>query len=238
MALLMRLGKILFFYLQAASLHITGFAAQECTVAINQEPFIEGRLNRNMTISCNFTSFSCKGKAKVLWFRINTNKTINLCSGACSNTVTNGRFTLSDPRDIASLRIQQVTQNDSGMYYCGIAFQGSSFAKSKQTGNGTMVVVTGDMGSDLWLQSTLIIILSLYTICITFLLVQTIRSMKKANSAHNQDSNIPNEEQKSQVCKDLAMEFNRKYRNNNQQTTLQEVQSHCAETDNTIYQNA
>ncbi|XP_078414968.1 immunoglobulin superfamily member 6-like [Cetorhinus maximus] len=242
MVLLMRFGKILFLYLQTAGLHIAGFAAQECTVTINQEPFIEGHLNNSITISCNFTPINCKGNAKVLWFRINTDKTINLCSGACSNTMTNQRFTLSGSSSggNASLRIQQVTKTDSGMYYCGVAFQGSSSAKSKQTGNGTMLVVKESTGleSDLWLQSMLIIIFSLYSISITILLVQTIRLMQKANSVQNHSSNILNEEQKSRAFKDLALEFNRKYRNKNQHVTLQETQPNCAQYDDTIYQNA
>ncbi|XP_078095957.1 uncharacterized protein LOC144510391 isoform X2 [Mustelus asterias] len=205
MAFPLRLGKILFLYLQAASLHITGFAAQECTVTVNQEPFIEGHLNHNVTISCTYTSNGCMGDANVLWFMINNKGAINICSGVCSNTVSNSRFTLSAS---TSLRIQQVTHNDSDA-----------------------------MGSDLWLQSTLIIILSLYSICITILLVQTIRSMQKDNSIHNHSSNIPDEKEKSRVCKDLAQEFNRKYRQT-QQTALQEVQPDCVHFDDTIYQNA
>ncbi|XP_078095956.1 immunoglobulin superfamily member 6-like isoform X1 [Mustelus asterias] len=234
MAFPLRLGKILFLYLQAASLHITGFAAQECTVTVNQEPFIEGHLNHNVTISCTYTSNGCMGDANVLWFMINNKGAINICSGVCSNTVSNSRFTLSAS---TSLRIQQVTHNDSGVYYCGVAFKGSSSFKSKQTGNGTTLVVKDAMGSDLWLQSTLIIILSLYSICITILLVQTIRSMQKDNSIHNHSSNIPDEKEKSRVCKDLAQEFNRKYRQT-QQTALQEVQPDCVHFDDTIYQNA
>ncbi|XP_067912719.1 immunoglobulin superfamily member 6-like [Heterodontus francisci] len=244
MALSKRLGKILFLYLQAASLPIAGFAAQGCTVTVKQEPFIEQLSTNNMTIGCTFTAVNCSGSAKVLWFKINVNKTRNLCLGHCSSTETPGKFTL--PSSIstgdATLRVQHVIHTDSGVYYCGVAFQSSSSVKSKQLGSGTTLVVreygNSIMGSDLWLQSTLIIIFLLYAICITILLIQTIKATRQANSSPKHSSNDLNEEQKSQAFKELAREFNRKYRNKNQETTLQEAQTDCAQHDDTVYQNA
>ncbi|XP_020368602.1 immunoglobulin superfamily member 6 isoform X1 [Rhincodon typus] len=246
MELTRRLTEVFFLYLQVSNFYIAGFASKDCTVTVNQEPFIEGHLTENVTINCTFTHANCFNTPKVLWFRINTNQTTNLCSGACSSESSNGRFTLSGTSSggNAALRIQQLTKADNGMYYCGVAFQKSPSIKSKQMGNGTMLVLKGptDIGSDLLLQSTLILILTLYTICITILLAQTIRLMQQANSNHNHSRNDPNEEQKSRAFKDLALEFNKKYRNKKQETEVseekQEAQLQCAQYDDSIYQNA
>ncbi|XP_048408594.1 uncharacterized protein si:ch211-139g16.8 isoform X2 [Stegostoma tigrinum] len=186
MELMRRLTEVFFLYLQASNWYTGGFASKDCTVTVNQEPFIEGHLTKNVTINCTFTHAYCHSTPKVLWFKINTNQTTNLCSGACSRPT--------------------------------------------------------DIGSDLLLQSTLIMILTLYTICITILLVQTIRLMRQANSNHNHSRNDPNEEQKSRAFKDLALEFNKKYRNKKHATEVneekQETQLQGAQHDDSIYQNA
>uniref|UniRef100_UPI00398ECE4A immunoglobulin superfamily member 6-like n=1 Tax=Pristiophorus japonicus TaxID=55135 RepID=UPI00398ECE4A len=201
---------------------------------------MEGHLSNNLSIACTFTAPSCSGLPEVLWFRIKVNKTKNLCLGPCKGTESPGKFHLngSTAGSDATLRIQRAAQDDSGVYYCGVAYQSSSSDKSKQTGSGTTLVVRASgfkaTGSGLWLQSTLMIILSLYTICITILLVQTCSSTKKAN--HSSDT--PSEEQKSRAFQALALEFNRRYRNENQETTFQEAQTNSAEDEDSIYQNA
>ncbi|XP_043567335.1 uncharacterized protein LOC122560603 isoform X1 [Chiloscyllium plagiosum] len=238
---LMRVTQVFLLYLQASNFYIAGFAAKDCTVTVNQEPFIEGHLTNNVTINCTFIS-NCVDTPSVLWFRINSNRTTNLCSGVCSSIPSNGRFILAGASSggNAALRIQQLTQADNGMYYCGVCFQKSTSIKSKQMGNGTMLVLKGstDTGSNELLESTLLIILTLYTICITILLVQTIRLMQMGNSNHNHSRNSPNEEQKSRAFKELAQEFNKKYSNKNQEVEVSAEKEEAQPHNDRIYQNA
>ncbi|XP_060696191.1 uncharacterized protein LOC132825174 isoform X2 [Hemiscyllium ocellatum] len=178
---LMRVTQVCLLYLQASNFYIAGFAAQDCTVTVNQEPFIEGHLTNNVTINCTFIS-NCVDTPSVLWFRINSNRTTNLCSGACSGST--------------------------------------------------------DTGSNELLQSTLLIILTLYTICITILLVQTIRLVQKANSNPNHSRNNPSEEQKSRAFKELAQEFNKKYIHKNQEVEVSAEKEEAQPHNDRIYQNA
>ncbi|XP_067859622.1 immunoglobulin superfamily member 6-like [Heptranchias perlo] len=244
MALPIRFGKILLLFHQAVNLHIAGFAAQNCNVTVNQEPFIERYSTDNLTIPCKFTGPGCSGHPKIQWFRISSNKGSSLCLGACSNTGSPGKFHLHGlaAQGDATLRIQQVDQLDSGVYYCGVAYHSTHIDKSKQTGSGTTLVVRASglliTAAESWLHATLTIVLSLYTIGITIVLVQTTHLTRKADSHRNHSSSTPNEDEKSRAFQALALEFNRKYRSENQETNFEEEQTDYDQNDDSIYQNA
>ncbi|XP_051878485.1 immunoglobulin superfamily member 6 isoform X2 [Pristis pectinata] len=192
MVLGLRVTKFLFFLLQGIALRSAGMDTQNCTVTVNQVPLVVHPLANNLTIACSFTALHCTGSPEVMWFHIRGNRSRSLCPRACGNVGTPGKFHLEGPIHTgnANLAIQQVSQEDNGVYYCGVAFRASRSHKSRQMGSGTTLRVGGDRRLNLWLQSALLTILSLYALCITINLAQTIRSTTRVDLLHRNPSSI------------------------------------------------
>ncbi|NXE47113.1 IGSF6 protein, partial [Casuarius casuarius] len=117
--------------------------ADTCQVTVTQPRFKEaGDSTHTVTLNCAFSALGCSQfKLQVLWFRFFTNKHEDLCIPECTN-VQKFKVHVSSENNI-SLEISDLTVNDSAVYFCGIAFPDSSSARSKQTGDGTVLVITG-----------------------------------------------------------------------------------------------
>ncbi|XP_007891774.1 immunoglobulin superfamily member 6 [Callorhinchus milii] len=181
------------------------------------------------------------GDPDILWFRLSDTKAIKLDT----TEVTQQKFCLDGEvsKGFASLQIYNTNHNDSGIYYCGVSFLTKDPTdKSKQTGGGTILVIRahGEIisGEEKLLQSVLITILGLYSLCITVLLKQTINwtrktklsAKKRVERASKVSLNKHTDFQRTKCFHALTVEFNNKYKN-------QEAACEHGENDGTLYEN-
>ncbi|MBN3311531.1 IGSF6 protein, partial [Atractosteus spatula] len=117
----------------------------------------------SVTIPCSVTAPGCPGDQSVYWFVFRASSHERLHLHAHSKYALQGD----------SLDISPVHANDSGVYYCGIAFSGSTGARS--TGKGTVLLVRGSLHvanpQGKALLSTVIVLLFLYNLAIIILLI-------------------------------------------------------------------
>ncbi|NWZ18591.1 IGSF6 protein, partial [Asarcornis scutulata] len=121
-------------------------AADKCQVTVRQPRYQKAEYStQTVSLPCDFSAPECSpSKLQVLWFRFFTNKHEDLCTPTCTN---DQKFKVQISENSTSLQINDLTVNDSAVYFCGIAFSDSSSPHSKQTGGGTILTKRGQLHS-------------------------------------------------------------------------------------------
>ncbi|KFP86269.1 Immunoglobulin superfamily member 6, partial [Acanthisitta chloris] len=116
--------------------------ADTCQVTVTQPTFQEVDYSMNsVSLPCSFSASECSSSTpEVLWFRFLTTKHQDLCTPECTDQQ---KYEVHFSGNTISLKIKHLTRDDSAVYICGIAFSDSSSPHSKQTGNGTVLTITG-----------------------------------------------------------------------------------------------
>ncbi|XP_059717961.1 immunoglobulin superfamily member 6 isoform X2 [Haemorhous mexicanus] len=95
----------------------------------------------NVSLTCSFSASGCStSPPEVLWFRFLTNTHQDLCTPGCRD---HQKYKVHSSGNNILLQIKDLTEDDSAVYICGIAFSDSESPLSKQTGDGTVLMVTG-----------------------------------------------------------------------------------------------
>lgn len=118
--------------------------ADQCQVTVTQPSFQQTDSSMNsVSLTCTFSASGCSSSSpEVLWFRYLTNTHEDLCTPGCRD---NQKYKVQSSDNNISLEIRDLTVNDSALYICGIAFANSGSPLSKQTGDGTVLTVTGQL---------------------------------------------------------------------------------------------
>uniref|UniRef100_A0A8C2TYE9 Immunoglobulin superfamily member 6 n=1 Tax=Coturnix japonica TaxID=93934 RepID=A0A8C2TYE9_COTJA len=118
-------------------------ATGSCHVTVTQPRFQEAEHSAHTALlPCAFSAHGCfPAQPQVLWFRFFTDRHEDLCTPDCTNRQ---KFQVhSSSENNHSLQINNLTVNDSALYFCGIAFANSGSPHSKQTGDGTVLTKRG-----------------------------------------------------------------------------------------------
>lgn len=115
--------------------------ADHCRVTVAQPRFQQAASSLNVSLPCSFSASGCSSsQPDVLWFRFLTNTHQRLCTPACTD---HQKYKVHSSGNNIFLQIKDLTEEDSAVYICGIAFPDSESPLSKQTGDGTVLTVTG-----------------------------------------------------------------------------------------------
>ncbi|NXH59877.1 IGSF6 protein, partial [Rhabdornis inornatus] len=116
--------------------------AGHCQVTVTQPRSQQTDSSMNsVSLTCTFSASGCSSsQPEVLWFRYLTNIHQDLCTPRCTD---NQKYKVHSSGNNILLEIKDLTVNDSAVYICGIAFSDSDSPLSKQTGDGTVLMVTG-----------------------------------------------------------------------------------------------
>ncbi|NWT55951.1 IGSF6 protein, partial [Erythrocercus mccallii] len=209
--------------------------ADQCRVTVTQPRFQQADSSmNNVSLTCTFSASGCSSSSpEVLWFRFLTNTHEDLCTPGCTD---HQKYKVHSSKNNILLEIKDLTVDDSAVYICGIAFSDSDSPLSKQTGNGTALMVTGKQHSNGKLISMIIIssLLFLYSSAVltSFVVYKKKMFPPTQNVALNQ--NILNNLQKinsgRKVFQAIAQELQK-----------QRYAQHCQQPDDleddTVYQN-
>ncbi|NXU19856.1 IGSF6 protein, partial [Pardalotus punctatus] len=138
-------------------------AAGACRVTVTQPRFQEADSSSNVSLPCAFSASGCSSSPpEVLWFRFLSNTHQDLCTPGCAD---HQKYKVHSSENNILLEIKDLTVDDNAVYICGIAFSDSDSPLSKQTGDGTVLMVTGKQHSngELILMITASSLLFLYT---------------------------------------------------------------------------
>ncbi|NXP66867.1 IGSF6 protein, partial [Chloropsis cyanopogon] len=118
-----------------------GFA-DHCRVTVTQPRFQQADSSmNNVSLTCTFSASGCSSSPpEVLWFRFLSNMHQDLCTPGCTD---HQKYKVHSSENNILLQIKDLTVDDSAVYVCGIAFSDSESPLSKQTGDGTVLTVTG-----------------------------------------------------------------------------------------------
>ncbi|NXL24218.1 IGSF6 protein, partial [Setophaga kirtlandii] len=115
--------------------------ADHCRVTVTQPRFQQAASSMNVSLPCSFSASGCSSsQPDVLWFRFLTNTHQRLCTPGCTD---HQKYEVHSSGNNILLQIKDLTEEDSAVYICGIAFPDSESPLSKQTGDGTTLTVTG-----------------------------------------------------------------------------------------------
>ncbi|XP_053848392.1 immunoglobulin superfamily member 6 isoform X2 [Vidua macroura] len=115
--------------------------AGHCQVTVTQPRFQQADSSMNVSLTCTFSASGCSSSPpEVLWFRFLTNTHQKLCTPGCTD---HQKYRVHSSNNNILLQIKNLTVDDSAVYICGIAFSDSDSPLSKQTGDGTVLTVTG-----------------------------------------------------------------------------------------------
>ncbi|XP_006026181.1 immunoglobulin superfamily member 6 isoform X1 [Alligator sinensis] len=219
-------------------LHNVGSVIDTCEVTVAQPSLREVDYTvSTVNITCSFSASGCSGSAQVLWFRFLAHKHEALCTPLCTNT---GKFKVTEPsKNNVSLQISHLTVNDSAVYFCGVAFSQSFSPTSKQTGEGTILVVREGTGKSYTEEYTLMIVLSsllfLYNTTILSLFIIYYKSkskLLKKTERENENGEQHKHNSGRRVFQAIAQELYRKrYAENCHRTEI------LGTDDDSIYQN-
>ncbi|NWH35045.1 IGSF6 protein, partial [Chloropsis hardwickii] len=123
-----------------------GFA-DHCRVTVTQPRFQQADSSmNNVSLPCTFSASGCSSSPpEVLWFRFLSNIHQDLCTPGCTD---HQKYKVHSSENNILLQIKDLTVDDSAVYICGIAFSDSESPFSKQTGDGTVLTVTGKQQSN------------------------------------------------------------------------------------------
>ncbi|NXM33100.1 IGSF6 protein, partial [Oxyruncus cristatus] len=133
--------------------------AHTCQVTVTQPRFQEADSSADsVVLTCAFSASGCSpALPEALWFRFLTNTHQDLCTPACRDQQ---KYKVHLSESNTSLEIKNLTVEDNAVYICGIAFSDSHSPRSKQTGDGTVLMKTGEQHSNGKLAFTFMIIIS------------------------------------------------------------------------------
>lgn len=115
--------------------------AGQCRVTVAQPRFQQADSSMNVSLTCSFSASGCSSSPpEVLWFRFLTNTHQDLCTPGCKD---HQKYEVHSSGNNILLQIKDLIEDDSAVYICGIAFSDSESSRSKQTGDGTVLMVTG-----------------------------------------------------------------------------------------------
>ncbi|XP_028561681.2 immunoglobulin superfamily member 6 isoform X1 [Podarcis muralis] len=116
--------------------------ANLCKVTVSQPPLMEGYpASKYIAIPCTFSAQGCPTSTPtILWFRYLAHTHEALCTPNCINST---KFKVSHltSKNQAQLGINEINEEDSAIYFCGVAISSSNSSTSKQTGSGTVLVI-------------------------------------------------------------------------------------------------
>ncbi|XP_078521256.1 immunoglobulin superfamily member 6 [Lissotriton helveticus] len=137
-----------------------------CSIAVHQERWMKVEpTSRTATITCNITATACLSQPNIYWFRYLEQYHEDLCTPNCNNKTF--KFKASPLKsNCASLEINELSPNDSGIYICGVAFTDLNAATNKQTGQGTILMVTEPRSPEVTLLIVLTVLLFLYILAL------------------------------------------------------------------------
>ncbi|NXR76819.1 IGSF6 protein, partial [Pycnonotus jocosus] len=121
--------------------------AGQCRVTVTQPKFQQADSSmNNVSLTCTFSASECSSSPpEVLWFRFLTNRHQDLCTPGCTD---HQKYKVHLSKNNILLEIKDLTVDDSAVYICGVAFSDSHSPFSKQTGDGTVLTVTGKQHSN------------------------------------------------------------------------------------------
>ncbi|NXE34680.1 IGSF6 protein, partial [Ptilorrhoa leucosticta] len=121
--------------------------AGTCRVTVTQPRFQQADSSmKNVSLTCTFSASGCSSSPhEVLWFRFLTDTHQDLCTPGCTNYQ---KYKVHVSGKNVLLEIKDLTVDDNAVYICGIAFSESDSPLSKQTGDGTVLTVTGKQHSN------------------------------------------------------------------------------------------
>ncbi|NXB06195.1 IGSF6 protein, partial [Cnemophilus loriae] len=121
--------------------------ASHCRVSVTQPRFQQADSSmNNVSLTCTFSASGCSSSPpEVLWFRFLTNTHQDLCTPGCTD---HQKYKVHSSENNILLEIKDLTVDDNAVYICGIAFADSDSPLSKQTGDGTVLTVTGKQHSN------------------------------------------------------------------------------------------
>ncbi|NXA88287.1 IGSF6 protein, partial [Melanocharis versteri] len=121
--------------------------AGHCRVTVTQPRFQQADSSmNNVSLTCTFSASGCSSSPpEVLWFRFLTNTHQDLCTPGCTD---HQKYKVHLSENNILLEIKALTVDDSAVYICGVAFSDSDSPLSKQTGDGTVLTVTGKQHSN------------------------------------------------------------------------------------------
>ncbi|XP_066545207.1 immunoglobulin superfamily member 6 [Amia ocellicauda] len=142
------------------------WGADHCTVQVRQLARMTVEENvRSATIHCDINPTNCSGDRQFFWF-------LFLEASHRELSIQGPKYTLAE----SSLIISPVLRNDSGIYYCAVAFKESSSYASRGTGDGTVLVVRDSFyiahPKGKALLCTILVLLALYSVAISILLIR------------------------------------------------------------------
>ncbi|NXY06928.1 IGSF6 protein, partial [Pteruthius melanotis] len=115
--------------------------AGHCRVTVTQPRFQQADSSTNVSLPCTFSTSGCSSTPPdVLWFRFLTDTHQDLCTPGCTD---HQKYKVHSSGNNILLEIKDLTADDDAVYICGIAFPDSESPLSKQTGDGTVLTVTG-----------------------------------------------------------------------------------------------
>ncbi|XP_044289670.1 immunoglobulin superfamily member 6 [Varanus komodoensis] len=186
--------------------------ASNCSVTATQPPFMEAETSLNsVTIPCNYSSERCGRFApKILWLRFLAHTHEVLCDPTCTNT-TKFKVHPKTSKHENLLEINHLSVGDSAIYVCGIASTHSKAITSKQTGNGTVLVVR-DRGITIPLVIISLLILYLIALLAIFMFLSKPKLKPTESGGMKGKHNAGVKESREAVCRAVAKEFLKKKR--------------------------
>ncbi|NWY29904.1 IGSF6 protein, partial [Pheucticus melanocephalus] len=206
--------------------------AGHCRVTVAQPRFQQADSSMNVSLPCSFSASGCSSsQPEVLWFRFLTNTHQGLCTPGCRD---HQKYKVHSSGNNILLQIKDLTEDDSAVYICGIAFSDSESPLSKQTGDGTVLTVTGKQLSHGKLISMIIASSLLFLYSSAVLISFAVYKMFSATRNVALNQNILNYLQKinsgRKIFQAIAQELQK-----------QRYAQHCQQPgdleDDTVYQN-
>ncbi|XP_027539568.1 immunoglobulin superfamily member 6 isoform X2 [Neopelma chrysocephalum] len=174
-------------------LYRTG-VADNCQVTVTQPRFQEADSSMSsVVLTCAFSASGCPSPLEVLWFRFLAHTHQDLCTPECKD---HHKYKVQSSESNTSLEIKDLTVEDNAVYICGIAFPNSDSPRSKQTGDGTVLMKTGEQHSNGKLAFTFMIIISSLLFVYSFTVFTFFVVYKKINSGRKVFQAIAQELQK------------------------------------------
>ncbi|XP_010717738.1 immunoglobulin superfamily member 6 [Meleagris gallopavo] len=168
-------------------------ATGSCHVTVTQPRFQEAEHSAHTALlTCAFSAHGCSpSQPQVLWFRFFTNRHEDLCTPECTNRQKFQVHTSSE--NSYWLQINDLTVNDSALYFCGIAFADSGSPHSKQTGDGTILTKReGHSTAEFNSMITISTLLLLYSITVFTILAVHKLKRKLLNRSGNEGQRTEN----------------------------------------------
>ncbi|CAI5792045.1 immunoglobulin superfamily member 6 [Podarcis lilfordi] len=169
--------------------------------------------SKYIAIPCTFSAQGCPTSTPtILWFRYLAHTHEALCTPNCINST---KFKVSQltSKNQAQLGINEINEEDSAIYFCGVAISSSNSSTSKQTGSGTVLVIresgTYSRGVE-YSMLAISVVLFLYLVALLAVFKLFTKPKLKKTERH---VNVCGGGSKVAVCRAIAKEFGKKKHN-------------------------